>query len=115
MLPNAGDHRLALFGGIARFAVAIVRIVRGDYVWSVALFRFGYAERDVALAQRVPGGVDEPGFVAELKRRAHTSGQAFQKLGKHGLIRFEIRRELEEQRAEPPGTLKSFQCAEKAH
>src|ERR1019366_6954815 len=58
MLLNARDHRLALFGR-------------------------GHAERDVPFAQRVPGGFDEPGFVAELERRAHTSRQVFQKLRKY--------------------------------
>src|SRR5258708_36405924 len=77
MLLDAGDHRLALFRSIGRFAVAIVRIVGGDYVGRVALFRFGYTKRDVALAQSVPCGGDAPRFVAELKCPADTSGQAF--------------------------------------
>ena len=51
----------------------------------------------------------------KLKRRAHTSRQAFQKVGEHGLIRFEIWRELEEKRAEALSALQGFQRAEKAH
>ncbi len=110
MLVDAGDHRLAFFGGVSGLAVAVVSEIGGDYVGSVALFRFGHTERDVALAQRVPRGVDErwlaqPRFVAELESRAHRSRQAFQKFGKHRLIRFEIRRQLKEQRAEASGAL----------
>src|ERR1019366_7778704 len=84
MLVDAGAHRLAFFGGVSGFAVTVVRKIGGDYVGSVALFRFGHTERDVPLAQRVARGVDErwlaqPRFVAELERRAHRSRQAFQK------------------------------------
>src|SRR5208282_277295 len=70
MLVDAGAHRLAFFGGVSGFAVTVVRKIGGDYVGSVALFRFGHTERDVPLAQRVARGVDErwlaqPRFVAE--------------------------------------------------
>ncbi len=52
--------------------------------------------------------------MAELKRRAHRSRQAFQKLGQHGLIGLEIRRKLKKQRPEPSGALQSLQRTEKA-
>ncbi len=76
MLANAAGHRLAFFRRVRGFAVAIVRIVGSDYVGSVALFGFGHTESDVAFAQRAPRGIDEPGFVAELKRGANSSRQA---------------------------------------
>src|ERR1019366_4704837 len=94
MLLNARDHRLALFGRIRGFAVAVVGVVGSNYVGSVAIFGFGHTERDVPFAQRVPGGFDEPGFVAELERGAHATRQVFQKLRKYSLIRFEIRGQL---------------------
>src|ERR1700686_219243 len=47
MPPNAGDHRLAFFGGVTGFAITVVGKVGGDHVGSVALFGFGHTERDV--------------------------------------------------------------------
>src|ERR1035441_2715618 len=61
LLLQAPDHRLTFFGSIGRLAIAIVRVVGGDYVGSIALFCFGYTERDVPLAQRAPSVVPKIG------------------------------------------------------
>src|SRR5277367_6162408 len=113
MLRDARDHMIAFFFRVGRFAVAIVSIVSGDDIGRVALFGLGYAERDVAFAERVPCGIGKPGFVAKLERSTHGSGQSLQKLLEHGLIHLEIWRELEEQRAESSSALQTFQCADK--
>ena len=118
MLSQARDHLLALFSSVSRFAVAIVGVVGGDHVGRVTFRSFSDAESDIAVARafsrsRRRSGSGQPGFVAELKGGAHGSRQAKEKLGKHRLIRLEIRRKLKEQWSQSSGTLDPFQSAEK--
>ncbi len=54
---HASDHRVAFVRRVTRFAVAIVGEVGGDDVRRGALFGFGYAEGDIALPKRIPGGI----------------------------------------------------------
>src|ERR1700722_16258847 len=108
MFADARDHRRSLFGGVFGLAITIVGVIGGYYVWGSSLLSLGYTEGDVALAQSIPSGIAVPGFVAELEGRPHSSGQALQKFGEHGLVCFEIRRQLKEQRAEASGALQGF-------
>src|SRR5438067_2673134 len=103
MFLHAIYHYFAFLRTVVRLAVAIVSVIGGKYVGGISLLGLGDTQCDIALAKCLPGGITEPGVVAEFESRPDGTRQTFQELRQHDLISLEIRRQLKKDRSEAAG------------
>src|SRR5438105_2266828 len=114
MLPDAAHHGSALLRRVGRLPEAVITEVGGDYVGNGALLGLGYAKGNVVVTQAFVGLVGKPRWMAEFEGGVKAPRQSIQELLQQFPIRLQVRRKLEQDRAELLCVRQIFDCAEKA-
>ena len=98
--PDAFDPLGELRLGVSLFAEADVTPIGGaDELWQRAVVGFGGAEGGLVLSQAGVDVVREPAFVLQLQDDRRPAGDVFEECLEPRQVLFEIRRQLEQQRA----------------
>src|SRR5258708_1624886 len=114
VLPNPSNHASAFFIRISWLAKPVINKRPGDHIRGGSFFRFGDTESGSRGLQQIPRRIGEPGIVTKFKRCRQGARQKRDKILEQRRIRLQIRRQLEQHRAELSSGGQRFDGCEKA-